>query len=153
MVINMMLGIVIPFTQFDYCYDKTKVDMAYALPLTRKQKFLSDFFSGLGMYVGAYLVQIVLSYIATGLHQNIDPQNSGFHNYFSYRMDMPGNQWLWSMVTKILVIVLLIQILLYVVTSFVLSCTGAIFEAVSATVYFNILIPTTIINIMKNIMI
>lgn len=144
MVVNMLLAIVIPFTQFDYCYDKTRVDMAYALPLTRKQKFLSDFFSGLTMYVGGYLVQIVLSYVATGVFLRFGSKNSLFNSYFNYRLEAIGNQWLWSRVTKILVIVLLIQLLLYVVTSFVLSCTGAIFEAVSATIYFNILIPTTI---------
>lgn len=144
MVVNMMLGIVIPFMQFDYCYEKTKVDMAYSLPLTRKQKFLTDFFAGLSMYVGAYLVQIILSYVATGLFLRFSSVHNGLDSYYTSRIEMLGDQWLWSRVTKILVIVLLIQIMLYVVTSFVLSCTGAIFEAVSATVYFNILLTTTI---------
>ena len=144
MVVNMMLGIVIPFVQFDYCYEKTKVDMAYSLPLTRKQKFLTDFFAGLSMYVGAYLVQIILSYVATGLFLQFSSEHNGLDSYFTSRLEMLGDPWMWSRVTKILIIVLLIQIMLYVITSFVLSCTGAIFEAVSATIYFNILIPTTI---------
>lgn len=143
MVINMLLGMVIPFIQFDYCYEKTKVDMAYSLPLTRKQKFLTDYFSGLCMYVGAYVLQIILSYVATAFCL-LYSEKSGHYNYYFSRMFMESDSAIWSMITKTLVIILLIQIMLYTVTSFVLSCTGAIFEAVSATIYFNILLPSTV---------
>lgn len=143
LVVNVIMGMVIPFLQFDYCYDRTKVDMAYSLPLTRRQKFLSDFFSGLSMYVGAYLIQILLTYLSTTITIAIgNPTNS--LNYYFYRLHQMSNLELYQMVSKILLIILLMQIMLYVVTTFVLSCTGAIFEAVSAIIYTNILLASTI---------
>lgn len=144
MVINMLMAIVIAFTQFDYCYEKLKVDQAYSLPLTRKQKFLSDYFAGLTMYVGAYLVQVILSYIITAAFLIIKPSGYYATSYITSRLQMIGDIWIWARVTKVLVIVLLIQILLYTITSFVISCTGTMFEAISATVYFNILLVSTI---------
>ena len=145
MGINMLLAIVIPFMQFDYHYDKTKVDMAYALPLTRKQKFMTDFMSGLSQYLVTYLVQVILSCIATAVVCTVGPRENWTHKYYMNRWIEAGDAWLWSNMFKILCIVLLIQICLYVVTCLVIACTGAMFEAISATICTNILMVTTLI--------
>lgn len=143
LVVNVIMGMVIPFLQFDYCYDRTKVDMAYSLPLTRRQKFLSDFFSGLSMYVGAYVIQIILTYISTAITIAIGNPSISFSYYYNRFHEM-SNVQVYQMVSKALLIILLMQIMLYTVTTFVLSCTGAIFEAVSAIIYTNILLASTI---------
>lgn len=146
LVINVILGIVIPFIQFDYLYQKSKVDMAYALPLTRKQKFLSDFSAGFCMYVGAFFIQYGLSLLLSVIiyATNSKASFAGGRDYALIRLNQAGLTDFISMLTKNLAIILLMQIMLYVVTTLILSFTGSVFEAVSAVVYTNILIPTTI---------
>ena len=145
MVVNMLLGMIIPLNQFDYCYTKTKVDMVYALPLSRREQFLSDFFSGLCMYLCGYLVQIILSYSMIVLYILNGCQTRNTKYYVSSYFNMQSIGWIVSNVSRILIVVLLIQIMLYTVTSFVIACTGAIFEAITATIYFNILLPSTVL--------
>jgi len=136
LVIKMLMAIAIAFFQFDYCYDKTKVDMAYSIPLTRKQRFYSDFFSGLTMYVLGDLLQIVLSEMIFAIAYAVKPNNGIAKDL------LKGGQF-QEKITEIMVMILFIQIMLYVVTSFVIACTGALFEAITATIYVNILLAST----------
>lgn len=53
-----MLGIICTFTNFHYLYDKKQVDTALLLPLSSKQKFLSDFVSG--------ILSSIIPFIASG---------------------------------------------------------------------------------------
>lgn len=57
--IAIMLGVICTFTNFRYLYDKKQVDTALLLPLSSKQKFLSDFLSG--------VLSSIIPFIASGV--------------------------------------------------------------------------------------
>lgn len=131
MVINMILGIIIPLKQFDYLFTKIKTDMAYALPMTRRQQFLSDFFSGLALYAGIYMGQVILSILF--MICDLDTWNESINGTM-----------LFTTMVRALMLVLLIQISLYTLTTLVIACTGAKIEAILASLYINLLIPGAI---------
>ena len=45
--VSIFCGIIIAVNNFSYLHKKSQVDMIYSLPIKRKYKFISDFFSGL----------------------------------------------------------------------------------------------------------
>lgn len=124
------IGVVIAFNNFSYLYKKSEVDMIYSLPINTKQRFLSDFFSGLLIYLVPYLFSSIFSFIInnTGhlISKNWDKNydflsNNSLIHYYIYG--------------------LLIMIMLYTITVFTLSCCGSIFEGVIYNIIVNISIP------------
>lgn len=127
-------GIYIPLQKFLYMNQKSKVDMVYALPLTRKQQFLSDYFAGLTLYVIPYLIQMILTQIILFVLRNI---KIGYMFNLYRTKSFYEHQSLF----KFMFIALLLMIFLYTLTVFIISCTGNLFEAITASVYFNFIIP------------
>lgn len=129
----MVAGLVIPLNQFGYLFNKTKVDMAYSLPLTRKQKFFSDYLSGLTMYISTLFLQFVLSYVVSGIGLVV---NDEFRKMFIYSFGI--------LILKYFFIMLLILLFLYTLTTFTVSCCGETFEAVTSAIYVNVLLISTL---------
>ncbi len=136
-------GIVIPLNFFDYLYQKTKIDDVLKLPLTRKELFFSDYLSGLILYVlpmiGQFLISMTLLLLRTTkvvnylLRDNVI-MNDSFQRvlriaFFTYLFLLVG------------------LIFLYTLTVLVLSCVGNTFEAITASLYINLLIPGVIYSI------
>lgn len=137
-------GIFIPLQKFQYMNQKSKVDMVYALPLTRKQQFLSDYFAGLTLYVIPYLIQMILTQIILFVLRKIKVG----HNFNSYRtLTIYEHQSLF----KFMFIAFLMMVFLYTLTVFIISCTGNLFEAITASVYFNFIIPLFFYTLNNNI--
>ncbi|MDE6103101.1 MAG: hypothetical protein K2F60_01085, partial [Oscillospiraceae bacterium] len=59
--VSILCGIIIAVNNFSYLYKKSQVDMIYSLPIKRKYKFLSDYLSGLAVYLVPYIVACILS--------------------------------------------------------------------------------------------
>lgn len=137
-------GIFIPLLKFSYLNQRAKVDMVYSLPLTRKQQFLSDYFAGLTLYLIPYIVQMILIQVLPFFLRM--EENSQHNSYtitrFFYKQD---RAFFFTLV------VMFMMILLYTLTVFVMSCTGSLFEAISASVYCNFLIPLLFWTINNNI--
>lgn len=137
-------GIFIPLQKFQYMNQKSKVDMVYALPLTRKQQFLSDYFAGLTLYVIPYFLQMLLTQIILFVLRKIKVG----HNFNSYRtLTIYEHQSLF----KFMFIAFLMMVFLYTLTVFIISCTGSLFEAITASVYFNFIIPLFFYTLNNNI--
>jgi len=126
-------GLVIPLSQFDYLFNKSKVDMAYSLPLTRKQRFFSDYLSGLTIYISTLLGQFVLSFAISGIGLLV---NNEFKKMFQHSYG--------ELLLKFFFIMLLILLFLYTLTTFTVSCCGQTFEAVTSAIYVNILLISTL---------
>lgn len=137
-------GIYIPLQKFLYMNQKSKVDMVYALPLTRKQQFLSDYFAGLTLYVIPYLIQMILTQIILFVLRNI---KIGYMFNLYRTKSFYEHQSLF----KFMFIALLLMIFLYTLTVFIISCTGNLFEAITASVYFNFIIPLFFYTLNTNI--
>ena len=126
-------GLAIPLSQFDYLFNKTKVDMAYSLPLTRKQRFFSDYLSGLTIYISTLLGQFVLSFVISGIGLLV---NNEFKKMFQHSYG--------ELLLKFFFIMLLILLFLYTLTTFTVSCCGQTFEAVTSAIYVNVLLISTL---------
>lgn len=55
-----LCGIIIAVNNFSYLYKKSQVDMIYSLPIKKKFKFLSDYASGLVIYIVPYIVACII---------------------------------------------------------------------------------------------
>ncbi len=135
-------GIYIPLQKFQYMNQKSKVDMVYALPLTRKQQFISDYFAGLTVYVIPYLVQMLLAQIIMVVLRTMKTRYNFRRIQLFYE-----HQGLF----KFMFIALLMMVFLYTLTVFIISCTGSLFEAITASVYFNFIIPLFFYTLNSNI--
>lgn len=136
-------ALVIPLSFFDYLYQKTKIDDVLKLPLTRKQLFFSDYLSGLILYLIPMIGQFLLSMILLLLRA------TKFVNYLlndDVTMDDSFHKVLrFAFFTYLFIIVSLI--FLYTLTVLVLSCVGSTFEAITASLYINLLIPGVIYSV------
>ena len=121
-------GIIIALKNFSYLYKKTDVDMNLSLPITSSQRFLSDFFSGLAVYIIPYIISVILSLISLGIGNSIYPE---FYNY-SFR---------GISLIQCLICGLLIMIMLYTLTTLVTVCCGNMFESFIYTLLINAIIP------------
>lgn len=130
-VVSIFCGIIIAVNNFSYLYKKSQVDMIYSLPIKRKYKFMSDFFSGLAVYLVPYIAACVLS-CAILLASGVCVKNiAGLLEDGSFI----------ALVLQGELAGLLIMTLLYTLTVLVLNCCGTLFESIINIFIINILIP------------
>ena len=130
-MVSIICGIIIAVNNFSYLYKKSQVDMIYSLPIKRKYKFISDFLSGLAVYLVPYIVACILSMsilLASGVcvKNMSEVLEDGSFMTFVMQGEIAG---------------LLIMILLYTLTVLVLNCCGTLFESIINILIINILIP------------
>lgn len=130
-MVSIICGIIIAVNNFSYLYKKSQVDMIYSLPIKRKYKFISDFLSGLAVYLVPYIVACILStsiLLASGVcvKNMSEVLEDGSFMTFVMQGEIAG---------------LLIMILLYTLTVLVLNCCGTLFESIINILIINILIP------------
>lgn len=129
--VSIICGIIIAVNNFSYLYKKSQVDMIYSLPIKRKYKFLSDYLSGLAVYLVPYIVACILS-IAILLASGVCVEKmSGLLENGSFIALIIQGEFAG----------LLIMTLLYTLTIFVLNCCGTLFESIINILIINILIP------------
>lgn len=133
-VCALFCGFIIALNSFDYLYKKSKVDMIYSLPLTIKQRFLSDYFSGLCAYTIPYIITVILILIIHAL------SCFGFDKWEEYN----NQNHITTYLLKIAIGGLLILIMFYTLTVLVTSCCGSMFEAITYNIFVNGLIPGVI---------
>lgn len=109
-------GIVIAINNFSYLYKKTEVDMVYSLPIKRKYKFLSDFFSGLFVYTVPYIIGSILSIIII-LSGGVCIDNM---------KEIINDHGTIPLIIQAEAAGLFIMILIYTLTVFVLNCCGTL---------------------------
>lgn len=147
------LGIFFAIDSFSCLHNKSVVDMRLSLPLTADQRFLSNFLSGLTMYVGPFLAAMAVSLLETvygfifmegrkflaysGVDQYGEPE------YYEYTCEY------FSMVLPLLLKLtlcgVLTMLMLYTLTVLVTVCCGSKFESIAYTILINIVIPLTIL--------
>lgn len=142
------LGVIIAFINFRYLFSKNQVDMSLSAPLSMKQRFLSDYLSGLVSYILPFLAVQVFSMIlfAAGL--------IGYdgHEFTLLRTSSLGEEWLEPYICesfgkalpaygRLFVGGILLMIMLYTLTVLVTVCCGALFEAIAHTILLNGAIP------------
>lgn len=126
--VAILVSIFIVINIFSYLHQKTKTDMIMSLPMSTKQRFWSDFLSGLVMYVLPYL----FSLIPTGIILGILDSEYGVANVTGIDM---------KIIIFSFVYVFLIMLMLYAYILFVLMCCGTLRGTITYIIATNVIIP------------
>lgn len=125
LAIAILSGAIIAISIFNYLYKKSTVDMNLSLPLTTRQRFLSEYLAGLTIYIVPAIIGGLIGTVIllTGKHELME-----FLKYTIY----------------IGSIVIIGMILYYSLTVLILSCCGSLFETILSTLLINAMIPASI---------
>lgn len=134
LALALLCGFIIALNSFDYLYKKSKVDMIYSLPLTIKQRFLSDYLSGLCAYIIPYVISVIVAFIIHGL------ACFGLSEWAK----ITASDGITSIMIKLSLCGLFIMIMFYTLTVLVTSCCGSMFEVIAYNILINGLIPGVI---------
>ena len=140
-------GLICALSVFSYLYKKTDVDMRMGLPMSTPQRFVSDFVSGLFIYIFPFIAAQILTWILLLIgHLGFDGKT-----FYIYSNDDPivvTSSWtcdafstaapfLW----RIIIGGILLMVMFYTVTVFVASLCGNIFESIGYNILLNVLVP------------
>ncbi len=132
MAVSILLGISIATNTFNHLHKKSLVDMVYSLPITIKDRFFSNFLSGLTTYIAPYIGAMIISLIINALGLALNKEwNRTFGGYTDE-------------LVKLMVIGLFIMLFVYVLSVFITTCCGTLFESTAYIFIINILIPASI---------
>lgn len=146
------LGIFLAIDSFSCLHTRSVVDMKMSLPLTAKQRFFSNYLSGLVMYIGPFLAAQVISMLCMAYgfifmegRTFQSYQGTGLNNepvYLEYVCrDFSGSM---PILLKLILCGVLTMLMLYTLTVLVTVCCGSKFESIAYTILINIIIPLTI---------
>lgn len=154
-----LLGIYLAIDSFACLHNRSVVDMRFALPLNAKQRFLSNYLSGLTVYLAPFYAAQVISLLAMGYgcifmdgrtfqrHIGSDP-DTGAPLYIDYVC-----QYFGSFMTVLLKLILcgtLVMIMLYTLTVLVTVCCGSKFESIGSSLLINAAVPLTIFCVFRS---
>lgn len=125
LAIAILSGAIIVISIFNYLYKKSTVDMNLSLPLTTRQRFLSEYFAGLTIYIVPAIIGGLIGTVIllTGKHELME--------IVKYTIYIGS-------------VVIIGMILYYSLTVLILSCCGSLFETILSTLLINAMIPASI---------
>lgn len=125
LAIAILSGAIIAISIFNYLYKKSTVDMNLSLPLTTRQRFLSEYFAGLTIYIVPAIIGGLIGTVIllTGKHELME--------IVKYTIYIGS-------------VVIIGMILYYSLTVLILSCCGSLFETILSTLLINAMIPASI---------
>ncbi len=145
-------GMICALSVFKYLYKKSAVDMRLSLPMTTGQRFVSDFLSGLFIYVvpfiGAEIVSLLLNLIG---HLAFDGRfitekvvlGNGEIDYYSWECHIFEEfyPFLWRTILG----GLMLMVMFYVITVIAAGCCGNIFESAAYDILLCGLVPLAVV--------
>ncbi len=146
-------GIICALSIFSYLYKKSDVDMRLGLPMTTAQRFVSDFLSGLFVYVMPFLAAQILTWILMLIgHLTLDGKTFTDTSSPIYQSETSLNhvfsEWECNIFSETAPMLwrgilggILLMLMFYVVTVLVTACCGNIFECVAYNILLNVLVP------------
>lgn len=140
-------GLICALSVFSYLYKKTDVDMRMGLPMSTPQRFVSDFVSGLFIYIVPFIAAQIFTWILLLIgHLGFDGKTFYIHSSddpievtSSWTCDLfsTAAPYLWRGIIG----GILLMVMFYTVTVFVASLCGNIFESIGYNILLNILVP------------
>lgn len=140
-------GLICALSVFSYLYKKTDVDMRMGLPMSTSQRFVSDFLSGLFIYIVPFAAAQIITWILMLIgHLGFDGKTFYIHSSddpievtSSWTCDVfsTAAPFLW----RIIIGGILLMVMFYTVTVFVASLCGNIFESIGYNILLNVLVP------------
>ncbi len=140
-------GLICALSVFSYLYKKTDVDMRMGLPMSTSQRFVSDFLSGLFIYIVPFAAAQIITWILMLIgHLGFDGKT-----FYIYSNDDPievTSSWTCDVFStaapflwRIIIGGILLMVMFYTVTVFVASLCGNIFESIGYNILLNVLVP------------
>lgn len=147
-ILSGIFGIVIAMMNFRYLYNKNQVDMCLSQPLSMKQRFFSDYLSGLA----SYIIPFVLSQLFTGIlllvgHLAYDGRTFAVKDYYGlevYSFTCTFFESNAAYIGRIIFSGIFIMLMLYTITVLVNACCGSICEAILYNILLNAAVPGVI---------
>lgn len=139
------LGIFIAFMNFGSLYNKNKSDMYLSAPLSMKQRFFSDYLSGLVSYIVPFIAAQIPSLILIAVgHFGFDGKKFTIIEKISderiietsYICEFFGEYF--PAYCRIAVGGILAMIMLYTLTVLIMTCCGTLFDGIVHTVLINV---------------
>lgn len=153
------LGIYLAIDSFSCLHNKNVVDMRLSLPLNAKQRFLSNYLSGLSVYILPFLAAQIVSVLAMG-YGCIFMDGRTFERYIGTHPDTGEaiyNEYVcryfgefMPMLLKLILCGTLVMLMLYTLSVLVTVCCGNIFESIGANLLINAVIPFTILFVFES---
>lgn len=157
-----LAGILCVMSCFDYLHKKSAVDMKLCLPMSVSQRFVSDFFSGLFIYVVPFLLNQAITWIVMLIgHLAYDGKT------FISPYDPIYNEWtgayepiVWEcnifeetapILWRGILGGIALMLMFYVFAVIVAGCCGRVFEFAVYTVLTNILVPLTLLALIAGV--
>lgn len=142
-------GMLCALTVFKYLYNKSSVDMRLSLPMTTSQRFISDFLSGLFIYIVPYIAAEIISWILMlAGHLLCDGKTFTYTAESYYVPAGKTHYWVCSFFEQAAPFLwrgmlggLMLMIMFYAVTVLAAGCCGNIFESAAYDILLNILLP------------
>ncbi len=142
-LIAAICGIVIALNNFNYLFKKSNVDMVFALPMTRNQRFFSDYLSGLTAYVVPFWASSVFTVILAAVLNHL----SKIYDVFKETGYFDSDIVIMKYVLMGIFFGTLLMIMLYTLSVFTTTFSGSRLSAVANVIALNIIIPLFIITI------
>lgn len=138
------LGILIAFMNFGCLYNKNKADMYLSAPLSMKQRFFSDYLSGLASYIIPFIAAQIPTLILFAVgHFGFDGKEftyfietaDGKDAEYHYVCDFFGKAFPYY--GRFAVGGIIAMIMLFTLTVLILTCCGTLFDGIVHTVLIN----------------
>lgn len=146
------LGIFPAVDSFSCLHNKSVVDMKLSLPMTAKQRFFSNYFSGLFTYIAPFLGAQVISLIFMGYGFIFMEGKTFYHEYTDSEGELIRTPFVCDyfsyaapILFKLILCGILAMLMLYTVTVLITVCCGSKFESIAYTILINVLIPLTVV--------
>lgn len=137
-----LAGIVCALNSFNYQYKKMNTDMVYALPMSTRQRFFSDYFSGLTVYIAPFLANSVITLILAVISDLVVKSDKNLD--FSLGQIAGKEQTLTSFFLLIMIFGIILMLMLYTFSVLAVSFSGTN-VAVGNIIALNIVIPSIIL--------
>ncbi|MBD5146369.1 MAG: hypothetical protein HDT21_10760 [Ruminococcus sp.] len=146
------LGIFPAVDSFSCLHNKSVVDMKLSLPMTAKQRFFSNYLSGLFTYIAPFLGAQIVSLLLMGYGFIFMEGRTFYDTYYNQKGELVKDPYVCDIFSqaapilfKLILCGILAMLMLYTVTVLITVCCGSKFESIAYTILINALIPLTVV--------
>lgn len=139
--IAVLLGVIIAIQNFSYLHKKQETDTYMSLPLSDKQRFFGDYFSGLLTYIAPVIISAVFTFITFAIAAaviNANPECGMSITPLEYGEHTIG--WV-EIIAEIYMLAIIGMIMLYTLITLACTLCGSLFETIVHTFLLNGAIP------------
>lgn len=133
--IALLMGVFIAVSNFSYLHKKHENDMIMSLPLSNRQRFFTNYFSGILTYIIPPLIALVPTLITANIAKSFDIR--GYYFPLDSEIDISVTRF----IIQIYIAVIAAMLMFYTITVIACVLCGTLFETILHAVIINGAIP------------